>query len=620
MPNTPTIPNYPPQGIQAQLDLLYIYNPDVANALVEKLEAGLIEIKELQKEIEKALQDLQGVLRYKGSVQTEEDLPTEGNVIGDVWNIISTDENVAWTGTEWDKFGSAIDLSGYLTKTDAASTYIPLTSINTNKTIQIGDDKVPSSSAFRAFVYEPLYWSQSNFNPKANQAIFINGIYGGSRLVDAVINIYGQNKGLDTQSYVACIRIVSNSYSGRGTAYKAELLFNTLGEDFLLYKDNSGTLFLTTTSGTWAQSAYTLSILQLKASTRVNNLTGAFVGNFTPASYTQLAIDKGATETWAKANFINADASTYTLATLQDAFNYSPARLYKIFNEAKMPTLNTYTLFSLGWTYNDSNNIPTLLASDLQTSKFYFYHGTYENCSPTTWQEFTFGGDALAQEIETNKNDIADLGDQVAAIEEKIPEDASTTNQLATKADIPEDYATSTDLNDVESRVTDIEEKIPENASAINQLVTQADIPSDYLPLSGGTLTGAIKFETNGNITSASNQLWLGAGSGSQVKISTAAMFPGTTSINLGSSFAKWNTIYVQKLNNGATITVPNKVGTLALTADLEDYATSIDLNDVESRVTDIEDKIPEMASSDNKLVTEEDLTAASTSIIIRRW
>lgn len=130
MPNIPTIPNFPPQGIQAQLDLLYLYNPDAANKLIEQLEAGLIKVEELQKEIEKALQDMQGVLRYKGSVQTEADLPTTGNVIGDVWNIISTDENVAWTGTEWDKFGSAIDTSIFFTKEEAKGLY---TEVETNK-------------------------------------------------------------------------------------------------------------------------------------------------------------------------------------------------------------------------------------------------------------------------------------------------------------------------------------------------------------------------------------------------------------------------------------------------------------------------------------------------------
>lgn len=47
MPNTkvePTIPNYPPQGIQAQLDLLYLWNPDAANDLIDQLNKALEEM------------------------------------------------------------------------------------------------------------------------------------------------------------------------------------------------------------------------------------------------------------------------------------------------------------------------------------------------------------------------------------------------------------------------------------------------------------------------------------------------------------------------------------------------------------------------------------------------
>ena len=65
-------------------------------------------------------------MRYKGSKDTYADLPAEGNVIGDVWNITTADathgikagDNVAWNGTGWDVLGGAIDLSGYATKTD----------------------------------------------------------------------------------------------------------------------------------------------------------------------------------------------------------------------------------------------------------------------------------------------------------------------------------------------------------------------------------------------------------------------------------------------------------------------------------------------------------------------
>lgn len=63
------------------------------------------------------------VYKYKGSVANEAALPTEGQVVGDVYNLEDTGMNVAWTGEGWDKLGSVIDLTPYLTKEDAGKTY-----------------------------------------------------------------------------------------------------------------------------------------------------------------------------------------------------------------------------------------------------------------------------------------------------------------------------------------------------------------------------------------------------------------------------------------------------------------------------------------------------------------
>ena len=66
------------------------------------------------------------VMRYKGSKDTYAELPTEGNIVGDVWNVTNADaehgikagDNVAWNETGWDVLGGVVDLSGYATKTD----------------------------------------------------------------------------------------------------------------------------------------------------------------------------------------------------------------------------------------------------------------------------------------------------------------------------------------------------------------------------------------------------------------------------------------------------------------------------------------------------------------------
>ena len=62
---------------------------------------------------------ISSVYKYKGTVQTYQDLPSENLTIGDVYNVASDGSNYAWTGTEWDKLGGDIDLSGYQTKIDS---------------------------------------------------------------------------------------------------------------------------------------------------------------------------------------------------------------------------------------------------------------------------------------------------------------------------------------------------------------------------------------------------------------------------------------------------------------------------------------------------------------------
>lgn len=55
--------------------------------------------------------DITTIYRPKGSVQSYDNLPKEGNQVGDVWNVIDTDMNYAWTenGT-WDPLGGIADI------------------------------------------------------------------------------------------------------------------------------------------------------------------------------------------------------------------------------------------------------------------------------------------------------------------------------------------------------------------------------------------------------------------------------------------------------------------------------------------------------------------------------
>ena len=57
------------------------------------------------------------VYKYKGTVASYSNLPSTDLTVGDVYNVESTGDNYAWTGTVWDKLGGDIDLSEYYTKT-----------------------------------------------------------------------------------------------------------------------------------------------------------------------------------------------------------------------------------------------------------------------------------------------------------------------------------------------------------------------------------------------------------------------------------------------------------------------------------------------------------------------
>lgn len=80
--------------------------------------------KELKTQIEQIETKISSVYTVKGSKNTYADLPTTGNVKGDVWNVVAAynnnpaGTNYVWTGTEWDALGGSVDLSNYFNKTE----------------------------------------------------------------------------------------------------------------------------------------------------------------------------------------------------------------------------------------------------------------------------------------------------------------------------------------------------------------------------------------------------------------------------------------------------------------------------------------------------------------------
>lgn len=105
------------------------YTNTVTHALGEKLDQSIYQADKstfalktdltplaTKAEVEEKLAGaVASVYRYKGSVATEDELPKEQNVVGDVWNVDADGANVAWDGEKWDKLGSVINLTPYAT-------------------------------------------------------------------------------------------------------------------------------------------------------------------------------------------------------------------------------------------------------------------------------------------------------------------------------------------------------------------------------------------------------------------------------------------------------------------------------------------------------------------------
>lgn len=83
--------------------------------------------KVLMNEINTVAGKLTGVYAYKGSKATFAELPAEGNVSGDVWNVEEAHDghpagtNWAWNGSEWDALAGSIDLSNYFNKEEVGA-------------------------------------------------------------------------------------------------------------------------------------------------------------------------------------------------------------------------------------------------------------------------------------------------------------------------------------------------------------------------------------------------------------------------------------------------------------------------------------------------------------------
>ena len=116
----------------AQVGLGNVNNTSDANKPVSTAQQAALDLKANKTDTyTKAEVDakVSSVYRFMGSVANQAALPTTGQVIGDTYNAEDTGANYAWNGTSWDKLSETIDLTPYLTKGEASTTYATIAAV-----------------------------------------------------------------------------------------------------------------------------------------------------------------------------------------------------------------------------------------------------------------------------------------------------------------------------------------------------------------------------------------------------------------------------------------------------------------------------------------------------------
>ena len=210
----------------------------------------------------------------------------------------------------------------------------------------------------------------------------------------------------------------------------------------------------------------------------------------------------------------------------------------------------------------------------------------------------TFAGeeDTVQNAINTRKADQGKLGEQVSAIESKIPADASETNPLVTKNEVLAlptfTYKVVTELPETgEENIIYLVPKAGEGNdvhdeyiwvnSAYELIGTTAVDLSGYLQTSGGTLTGTLTSDVPDYTKSINLPGFSVQRRGSTVVMAIGSSLElnsgGTNDLSpylsntatLGAGGKVWANVYTTKLNNGADLTVPTEGGTLARIEDI---------------------------------------------------
>lgn len=324
----------------------------------EKLDA-LPSAEELDQKINTAIGS---VYKVKGSVANYEALPKQNVNIGDVYNLEDTGANYVATSStpDWDKLSETVDLNGYLTKTDAASTYQPKGNYLTS---------VPEEYVTETELNAKGYATTTQVNTKLDSSA-----YTAADVLSKVKTVDGVGSGLDADlldgkqgnEYALKTDISDEVYISEGTQPDGEqeiwvdLSDNTFDELVVTEAPKDGKQYARQ-NGTWVEVEAAPKDETVKITVTSNQLSDSNINGVT------ITIAYGETSkvlTWEGTELTATIPvnTTYTI-TCSDVTDYAKPQSQTFIAEAGNIRIITLTYNTTIVTINVTSNHPELLSN-----------------------------------------------------------------------------------------------------------------------------------------------------------------------------------------------------------------------------------------------------------------
>lgn len=571
MPNTvePTIPNYPPQGIQAQLDLLYLYNADAANKLLAELNAIMAQAKELEKvneadikalqekvaaEIERAMSAEQG-LDTKIEEESSRALSAESSLNSKINGEISR----ATTAEQ------ALD-----TKIEAETTRAETAEadLDTKLSTAISDEQSRAEDAESAL--NDAITAETTRAEKAETDL-------DTKLTTAI--------NAETTRAEAAEKTLDDKIAAETTrAEKAESDLETsltAAVDAETARAEAAEATLTTalsTETTRATTAEATLQTNINAEKTAREAADTALSARVKTIEDEIPAAASATNKLADKAFVN---STIQTATANFRGNWADwAAVPSVdtgypedYANSRVPTINDYLVVSDASDYTDK---------ELSGTWRFKYTGTWAEDGKNGW----------LPEYQVNEEPLTMA--QLDALNSGITAEVLAALQSGVAESLPavahDDKFTGTGTSEDPLKLAE-------------EYLTTTDATATYLPLAGGTMTGRLTL-TNPNAPSAGitirnqqdntvsltindskTELQLAIGNTVSYYLNSTE-FRTYGSKALGSSLYPWSVVYAKQIHNGAKIDVPTTGGTLALTSDIPDVSSFLETVTVDSTLT----------------------------------